>query len=190
MTLKSQSGDGTSCVYRDPEGAEVDLQLVKLGGTDPQNVLAPIENALKTELPPAGASAAAPAGHGDHDRVDINLPGVHIHANENGSADVQAAGVNVNASGQGAANVLARGVTVNANQAGAQIRVNDAGPGVRSTFLLVSDVAGPHGYKFVGYEARGPDSGPLAIAQFKGRGEDHDDLDHEVKRLLDRNVGK
>ena len=189
LKIVSQGGDGLSCVYNDSEGAVVDVSLVKLNGADPQTVLAPIEPALEAEMPASSTLTASKHVPGDHDNVDIDVPGVHIHADENGGAKVQTPGATVTASANGGAEVRGKGVNINANDAGAQIRVNDSGPGVRSIFLLVADNPGPHGYRFVGYQARGPASGPLVVVQAKGKQGDHDDLDHDVKRLLDRNVG-
>ncbi|HEV2366034.1 MAG TPA: hypothetical protein VGS12_17760 [Caulobacteraceae bacterium] len=176
LSLRSQSGDGASCSYQDDAGTSVDLRLIPLNGADPQTVLGPIETALQGELPASVVNAQA-AGGGDH--VDINLPGVHIHAGDNGAQVTTPT-----------PNDHDKGVVVNANDNGAQVRVQKGGPGVHSEFLLVSDTPGPNGYKFVGYEARGPASGPIAVAEIKGKDEDREDLQHQVDKLLDRNVGR
>ena len=201
LNLKSQTGDGKSCDYADSAGAQVNLQLISLASSDSGAALAPLEADLKSELPggPINAASAA-AGPAAKDRVDIDLPGVHIHANGDAGATVDAAGVKVNANDAGA-HVEAHeanssksdggpaGVTINAGDNGAEIRVNEPGAGVRSSFLLASDSPGPHGYKFVGYEARGPRGGPLVVASVKAKDEDHDDLRHDMRALLHRNVG-
>lgn len=201
LTLKSQMGDGTACTYADLAGAVVDLRLFTLTSGNAMAVLQPLETELKSELPggPGGAVAGA-AGAGDKDRVDIDLPGVHIHANGDHGADVDAGGVKVKANEAGAhveahagegskSDAGPAGVTINAGDNGAEIRVNEPGAGYRSSFLLASDNAGPHGYKFVGYEARGPQGGPIVVASVKAKDEDHDDLRHAMRALLRRNVG-
>ncbi len=190
LTVKSIAGDGASCAYGDAHGDEVAVSLVRLNGADPQTVLKPIETLLETEMPAASSKAASSHTPTEHDNVDIDVPGVHIHASQNGDAKVQAPGATVTASANGDAEVNTKGVSINANESGAQVRVNESGPGTRSFFLLKADSPGPHGYKVVGYDASGPDSGPIVIAQFKGKGGgDFDDLQDDVKRLVKRNTG-
>ena len=130
----------------------------------------------------------------DKDRVDIDLPGVHIHAGGHG-ADVDVAGrVHVNANETGA-HVSAGGghddrgnVVVDANEGGAEIRVADQGPDVRQMLILASKTPGPHSYLMVGYDARGPRSGPLAVATVKAVKDDRDNLYRDVNDLLNRNL--
>ncbi|MGH6985717.1 MAG: hypothetical protein ACRED9_02605 [Caulobacteraceae bacterium] len=186
LNLKSSSADGSACSYVDGAGSSVAFSLVKLNGADAASVLAPLEATLKSELPEPAPRPSSSPGNG---QTEINLPGIHIQAGDNGAANVAVGGVKVDASDNGDAQIAARGVHINANDAGAEIRVNEAGSGVRSTFLLVSDKPGPGGLKCVGYEARGPSSGPLVVAQMQCRGEDHGDLDRAIKQILKKNVG-
>jgi hypothetical protein len=205
LTRTAASSDGKSCAYTADGGAQVGLQLVAIDPADPKAALAPIEAQLKTEIPnagaPAAAGAAAATGGSDKDRVDIDLPGIHIHAN--GSGDTGNAGVRINAGDHGAHvqvgdQTVARGggeamgskgVSINAGDNGAEIRVNEPGSGLRYSFILASDTAGPNGYKFVGYETRGPASGPLVVAAIRAKSDEHEDLYHDVHKLLARNVG-
>ncbi len=190
LKIIRQAGDGSSCVYTDAQGSEVDVSLIKLAGASAQSLLTPIETALQTEVPDATLTATKhlPSGN-DDDNVNIDVPGVHIHANENGDANVQTPGATVTASSNGNAVVRAQGVSVEANDSRTRIRIDDSGPGVRSKFLLVANNPGPHGYRFVGYIARGPAGGPLVVAQVKGRTDDRDMLDHDVSRLVEHNLG-
>ena len=200
LTRKSAATDGKSCLYADDAGAEVTLQLIGLDATDPKTALAPLETQLRAELPQTANVAGQKAT--DDDKVDIDLPGIHIHADGKDNANVNVGGVSVNAHdhadradksavvtvghpGSGAA-----GVTVNARDSGAEIRVDEPGTGVRRTVILVSDTPGPNGYKLAGYEARGPSDGPLAVASVKAKSEEHDDLYHDMGKLLERNVGR
>jgi hypothetical protein len=203
LTRKNVASDGKSCVYRDDDGDEVTLQLVDISGGDVKTALAPIEAQLKSEMPAAtGAKAGANAANGtDNDRVDIDLPGIHIHANghdhgDNDHATVQINGVGTDRSmtvtdknGPVAASATKPGVAIDAGDNGAQISVNEPGSGVRQSFILASDSPGPNGYKMVGYEARGPSGGPIVVASMKVKSDDHDSLNHDVRRLLKRNVG-
>ena len=180
LKRKSAAADGKSCLYADDDGAQVTLQLIGLAGQDPKTALAPLEAQLKTELPMSGASTS------ENDKVDIDLPGIHIHAN--GDDHDGAAGKT-----HGSASVETKtpggGVSLNANDNGAEIHVSEPGAGVRLTYILASDTAGPNGYKLAGYEARGPLGGPLAVASVKGKDKEHDDLFHDLGDLLRHNVG-
>ena len=204
LNRKSVAADGKSCVYGTDAGDQVTLRLVSLDGKDASTVLEPIEAELKGELPAAVETANSPAppsppGAPDKDRVDIDLPGIHIHGNSGGHTNVDTAGVHVEANdgaGHTGDHAVVRiggggvgGVTVNANDQGAQIRVHENGPGVRATYILASDTPGPHGYRAAGYEARGPAGGPIVVATIYAKSDDHDDIQRDVRDLLRRNVG-
>lgn len=203
LNRKSAAADGKTCIYATDAGDQVTLQLISLDGKDPRQVLGPIETGLKAELPTAMAGAPSPPtrpGGSDKQRVDIDLPGIHIHGTENGNTNVDTPGVHVDAhdgaghSGDHATVQIGGGalggVTVNANDGGAQIRVAEKGAGVRSTYILAGGAPGPHGYKAAGYEARGPLGGPIVVATMLAKSDDHDDIHHDVRDLLTRNVGK
>jgi hypothetical protein len=81
-------------------------------------------------------------------------------------------------------------IDIHANDDGAQIRQRKRGDGVRATLILASDKA-TSGYRVVGYEARGPKGGPLAVAIVKAHGRDGSDHDifEDMKTLVRHNVG-
>jgi hypothetical protein len=208
LSLKNAAPDGRSCLYSGPDGAQVTLQLIDLQGGDIQGALAPLTADLRSELPAVQNKTAG----GEKDNVDIDLPGIHIHAHDHGSsksavamgsgaaapsaaASGSNASVTVNGESDDAANIHIgggdKGVVIDAGDNGAEIHISKGGGGANQIFILASDTAGPHGYKFVSYEARGPQAGPLAVVSVKSPGErdDNDDLRHEMGRLLQRNVG-
>ncbi|HEY5107057.1 MAG TPA: hypothetical protein VII73_09855 [Caulobacteraceae bacterium] len=213
LTRTNLAADGASCTYVGDDGAQVQLSLVAVANGDARAALAPIEAELRAEVAPRadGPGAAAPIppvpptpgaakGSSDTDRVDIDLPGIHIHANGH---DSSAAGVNINAGDHGshvtvnrsgpasdsAAGTSDKGVTIDAGDSGAEIRINERGSGLRSRFILASNTAGPHGYRMAGYEARGPMGGPLVVATMLAKSDQHEELDHDVHGLLRLNVG-
>ena len=175
LTLKSMASDGQSCLYGADDGSQLALQIVKYVG-DPQAALAPLEASLKAELPPETLSTAAVSS--DKNAVEINLPGIHIHANDKDKSG--AANVQIGGGGLG-------GVTVNAHDNSAQVSVDARGAGIRRAFVLTTDHPGPHGYKVVGYEAAGPSGGPLVVVSAMSK--DDDSLHDEMRALLRRNVG-
>ena len=182
LTRKSAAADGKSCVYEDEHSGLIAVQLISLSGTELEKVLAPIEADLRTEIP---APSKAAAGAGDKDKVDIDLPGIHIHAGDNDHASVTINGGGDHSDGQHQHS----GVSVQANDGGAEVHVDESHDGVRRDFILTSDKAGPHGYRIAGYEARGPTSGPVVVAIVKSKANDGDELRHDVRRLIERNVG-
>ncbi|MBC7668582.1 MAG: hypothetical protein H7236_09065 [Gemmatimonadaceae bacterium] len=139
--------------------------------------------------------------------ADIKIGGLTINAND-GSAEVKVAkNVTIRDGdttrkiservGNGGSTVNVNTTTddegevdVHANQDGAQIRQRKRGDGVRATLILASDKA-TSGYRVVGYEARGPKGGPLAVAVVKARGRDGSDHDvfEDMKTLVRHNVG-
>ncbi|HEY2178365.1 MAG TPA: hypothetical protein VGH15_07270, partial [Caulobacteraceae bacterium] len=136
----------------------------------------------------------------DEGRVDIDLPGIHIHAagkdNEHGGGQVRI-GRDVTINGGGATNTTSTadedrpsgGVNIEAHDNGAEIRVDETRGGMRRVFFLASDTPGPSGYKVAGYEARGPKAGPLVVASMLSKSDDHDELRHDAARLIRLNVG-
>jgi hypothetical protein len=206
LKLQSKAADGKSCVYATGAGDQVTLQLVTLNDGDAKAALSPLETQLQAELPPAPPTGASNGGSkdwgggDDKDRVDLDLPGLHIHSRGDGHADVDTAGVHVSAQdgprggGDGEAHVAVAdgshgGVKVDAHDGRAQIRVTDKGDGVRLAYLLESDKPGPNGFRLAGYEARGPSDGPIVVAKILAKSHDGDELRHSVRRLLDDNVG-
>jgi hypothetical protein len=143
-----------------------------------------------------------------HDKgADIKIGGLTINAND-GSAEVKVSkNVTIREgdsekrmserAGDGHSNVSVKSsdddegdIDIHANEGGAQIRQRKRGDGVRATLILASDKA-TSGYRVVGYEARGPKGGPLAVATVKAKGRDGSDHDvfEDMKTLVRHNVG-
>lgn len=143
-----------------------------------------------------------------HDKgADIKIGGLSINANDDG-AEVRVAknvtvrdgdkvkhvtertsGGNSNVSVK-ASNDEEGDTEIHATDDGAQIRQRKGGDGVRATLILASDKA-TSGYRVVGYEARGPKGGPLAVAVVRAKGRDGSDHDifEDMKTLVRHNVG-
>lgn len=194
---KSVSPDGKSCSYTGPEGSEVQLKLVNFAG-DADAALDPIEAEMKSLLPPtppAPPSSSAPAsdawagppGH-EHDDVNINLPGISIHADDK-NANVHVGGVHIDADDRNNSVKINGGpnrhgqFTVNANDNGAVIRTRGFGANIEQSLLMVSKSPGPQGWRTVAYEAVGPKSGPLVVANFQSKEDNRDSGFEEVKAL-------
>jgi hypothetical protein len=200
----SMAADGFSCAYAGDE-AEVLLRLVPLNGGDAEAALAPIETDLKSLMPTVRPTADVKSADGHKaNRTSIHLPGIRIDASDDG-ADIKIGHLTIN-SDDGAAEVkIDKNVTVNADEGegegeggvnirasdeGAEIRHSKRGDSIRSTLILASDKA-PSGYRVVGYEARGPKGGPIAVATVKAKNRDEGDHDifKDMKALVRHNVG-
>lgn len=122
----------------------------------------------------------------DHGTTRVNLPGIHIVANDDDdTAHVKVGPITVNAGGDGA--------TIRIGPRAVRLRGEAFNPerrGMRATFIYTgSDL--PDGYRYVGYEAGGPKAGPITVATVKSKtkGPDGGDLYPDVKRLVRRNGG-
>jgi hypothetical protein len=211
----SVAADGLSCAYAGAE-AEVLLRLVALNGGDAEDALAPIETELKALMPALKPANEPLVGEKpERNKTSIHLPGLRIDASDDG-ADIKIGHITINSNEGGASevkidkNVTVRGddrketvsitanddedgdgaVNIRASDDGAEIRHSKGGDSIRSTLILASDKA-PSGYRVVGYEARGPKGGPLAVATSKANNRDSGDHDvfKDMKALVRHNVG-
>ncbi|MBL8553445.1 MAG: hypothetical protein JNL41_04140 [Phenylobacterium sp.] len=115
----------------------------------------------------------------------VNLPGIHIVANESDdTAKVQVGPIRIDAGGDGATVRMRRDVRLRGEQ------LNPDKRGVRATFVYTGEDL-PDGYRYVGYEAGGPKRGPITVAVVKSKSERHDgdDVYDDVKRLVRKNGG-
>ncbi|WP_165187681.1 hypothetical protein [Caulobacter soli] len=211
LTRVSAAADGQACLYAG-QNAEVTLSLVALNGGDAEAALAPIETNLKTLMPAMKAPPppTPPGGKARGESAKISLPGVKIDAHDKG-ADIRIGGLTINANDGSAEVKVAKNVTqrgdnstvsvkssndedgdvdIHATNDGAQVRQRRGGDGVRATLILASDKS-TSGYRVVGYEARGPKGGPLAVAVVKAKGRNGSDHDifEDMKTLVRHNVG-
>jgi hypothetical protein len=119
--------------------------------------------------------------HGDHAHID--LPGIHINADDDtSSANIKISGVNIDAGDNG--------VTIRNDR---EVRLRGEAfsrekHGFRATFILARDDL-KDGWRAVGYEAAGPKTGPITVAVFKAHEGAHHEVSDDIKRLVRRNGG-
>ena len=201
----SAAPDGRTCTY-EGEGAEVRLQLVALNGRTPAEVLAPYETELRALMPaltPAAERApmadigagTATVVHSDDEKAHVRMPGLSIDT-EGDRAQVRIGGaLTIDADDRsGVVKIRSQegdgGLTVDADETGAEIRTtSDEGGDLRSSFILASEAPSPTGLRLVGYEARGPQAGPVLVATIRARGEDNDKPMDAMKDLVRKTVG-
>ena len=131
----------------------------------------------------------------------VDMPGLHVDADDKtDSAHVSLPGVHIDAQGEGAA-IRVGPIHIDTDnnkavlKAVSDVRLRGEGfsrsqRGLQAMFVYAGDNLGG-GYKYVGYEAAGPKSGPLTVAIVKSRKEGgfHGDVYGDVKRLVRRNGG-
>lgn len=119
------------------------------------------------------------------DQVDahIHLPGVHVDTSSD-QATVRVGPINIDTNGEHVNIKSMQDVRLRGEGFSAHKR------GIQAMFLFAADQLND-GYKFVGYEAAGPRTGPLTVAIVKSKAEDgfHGDILGDIKRLVRRNAG-
>ena len=131
------------------------------------------------------AKDARDAARDDDDigaNTHIDLPGIHINADEGGKADVNVGPIHVNAGENGAVVQFARDVRLRGEALSPEKR------GFRATYIVAKDNL-KDGWRAVGYEAGGPKVGPITVAVVKSKNGDRHDIFDDVKRLVRRNSG-
>lgn len=126
------------------------------------------------------------------DRADVRLPGISVKA-EGDKADVRVGPITIKADdASGNVNIDANDteMSVRSQDNAAEIRTRHKGAGTRATYILADEDASPQGWRMVGYEARGPEGGPLVIAVVRSK-ERHseDEVFDPAKALVRRNAG-
>lgn len=190
------------------------------GDQTPRSALAAIEAELAGLMPETLARAragepetpAAPASDGvgaggervdvrlpgltvrtEGDRAVVRLPGITIDADE-GSSRVHIAGVRIEDSNGGEnVRVAGRGedsVSITARDDAAEIRTTRGEGAVRATYILVDERPSSAGWRLVGYEARGPEAGPLVVAVVLSKSRREDEVFAAAKDLVAHNVGR
>jgi hypothetical protein len=126
-------------------------------------------------------------GHGVTEGSDgtthVNLPGIHITANDkDDTANVQVGPLHIDAGGDAATIRMRQDVRLRGEP------LNPERRGFRAMWLYKGDDL-PDGLKFVGYEAGGPKTGPITVAVVKSKEHADDDIYGDVKRLVRKNGG-
>lgn len=209
--------NGRRCTYTGPRGTEINLHLVSTEEREFPAILQDFETRLQARMPEAVAaiaehrrqtSATAEArtdasanssaststkSGADDQKAQVRLPGIRINA-DGDNASVRIGGLHIDANDGGAdinINGSGESVSIQAADRAAEVRSRQTGEALRATWTLTSeDASATSGLRRVGYEARGPLSGPIVVATFQARSDSDDDsLDRDVHDLVVLNVG-
>lgn len=210
--------EGTVCTYVGPRGAEVSLHLIVLDGEPVDDVLKMFEDRLTRAMPAAAqaiangreedsraeaeaARAEAEAHRGDAeaaradaaaDRAQVRMPGISVDA-QGDKADVRIGPITIRADDHDAnVNISGDGKTVDiqAHDDGAEIRTREGGGAIRATWLLSDGRPSDEGWRSVGYQARGPEGGPIVLATVRTKDRDGDRIFDAAEDLVRLNVGE
>lgn len=121
----------------------------------------------------------------DGERARVDLPGIHIDADDQ-DAKIQIGSIKIDTDEDQATVRWIRDVRLKGEQ------LSRSKNGLRATFLYTGDGL-PDGYRYVGYDAGGPKSGPLAVAVIRAKskpnGADRQAVSDDVQKLVRRNGG-
>lgn len=125
------------------------------------------------------------------DSTTIRLPGISVDS-DGASSNVRVGGLRIDAderSGDVDIRSADDSVRVRASDDAAEIRTRASGGGVRATYILVDEEPSQVGWRLVGYEARGPEGGPLVVAVVRSKDRREDEVFDAAKDLVRLNVG-
>jgi hypothetical protein len=161
-------------------------------------------DAIRDEGDRVRAGASASSG----DRASVRMPGLSVEANGD-RADVRLPGLTIDAEGD-TANVRFGNFSIHADDASqsvdvssddesvsvqarddsAEIRTRAPGDTVRTTYILTDNRPAEAGWRLVGFEARGPEGGPIVVATVRAKDRDSDGVFDSAKDLVTLNVGE
>ena len=170
-------------------------------------------DAARVEADAARAQADSARASNTNKNVNVQAPGMNINT-EGDRAQVRMPGISIDADGD-KANVRIGGFTIRADDSrsdstasvsrpssstqdavsiqahddSAEIRTRAPGEATRQTYLLTDNRPSPAGWRLVGYEARGPQGGPIVIATVRAKERNSDGVFDDAKDLVTLNVG-
>jgi hypothetical protein len=192
-TAADMSRSSADSARADAASARADAEAAK---ADAEAAGADAKAAADATPDSAHVSAPGLKVDAEGDRASVHMPGLHVEA-DGDNADVRIGGFTIRAN-EGNASVnghLTTGdntdtVSVKTRDDAAQIRTRAPGEAVRQTYLLTDNRASPAGWRMVGYEARGPRTGPIVVATVRSRERNADGVFDDAKELVALNVGE
>lgn len=162
------------------EAARAEAQAVQAG-----------VQAAKADAEAARAEASAGQSKSVGDTAHVRLPGLSVDA-QGDKANVRIGPIHIRADDSDAnVNINADGETVNiqAHDDGAEIRTRESGDATRATWMLTDGRRTQDGWRSVGYQARGPEGGPIVLVTVRTRERNHDRVFDAAGDLISLNVG-
>lgn len=184
-------GDRAEADRAQAEADRIAQRLAELGRERPRTAGDAAPDRAKDDSERVNVSIPGMRVRTEGDNADISMPFIRVRA-EGDKADVRVGPISIKADdSSGNVNVSDDDteMSVRADDDAAEIRTRRRGPGVRASYILVDEHASGGAWRLVGYEARGPDGGPLVIAVVKAKDRREDDVFDAAKDLVKRNAG-
>ena len=193
QTAADISRSSADAARADANAARADAQAAR---ADAEAAGADASAAADADADSAHVSAPGLKVDAEGDRASVHMPGLHVEA-DGDNADVRIGGFTISAN-EGNASLnghLTTGdntdtISVKTRDDAAQIRTRAPGEAIRQTYLLTDNRASPAGWRMVGYEARGPRTGPIVVATVRSRERSADGVFDDAKELVALNVGE
>jgi hypothetical protein len=124
--------------------------------------------------------------------ASVRIPGMAVDTNGD-KARVRIGGFSIDASEGSQAVAISssdESVSIQAHDDAAEIRTRAPGSSTRVTYILTDNSASEAGWRLVGYEARGPQGGPIVVATVRAKDRNNDGVFDDAKDLVSLNVGE
>lgn len=182
--LRASADAGEARIAADTAAATADAARTE---ADAARVAADSASGGQAKVTAPGVSVEA-----QDDRAVVRLPGMSVDA-DGDKASVRFGGFSINADNATETVAISsrdESVSVQAHDDAAEIRTRAPGEAIRTTYLLTDSRPADQGWRFVGYEARGPVGGPIVIATVHAKDRDSDSVFDAAKALVTLNVGE
>ena len=124
--------------------------------------------------------------------ADVKLPGINIESHGDRSS-VRIGGINIQSNdGTGTVNIRSGEdrVSIQSHADSTEVRTSTGGDSTRITWILTDPEASEAGWRLVGFEARGPQGGPVVIATIRSRDKERGRVFADARDLVTLNVGR
>lgn len=123
------------------------------------------------------------------DDASVRLPGLRIETRGD-NASVRIGGINIQSKDGSGTRTETSSVSVDTSGPSTRVRARAPGAATRMTFFIADDQAANGGWRRVGFEARGPEGGPIVVATTRSKDRNNDDVFDAAKALVTLNVGE
>ena len=123
------------------------------------------------------------------DDASVRLPGLRIETRGD-NASVRIGGINIQSRDGSGTRTETSNVSVDTSGHSTRVRTIAPGAATRMTFFIADDQPSASGWRRVGFEARGPEGGPIVVATIRSKDRRNDDVFDAAKALVTLNVGQ
>ena len=122
------------------------------------------------------------------DDASVRLPGLRIET-QGDNASIRIGGINIQSKDGGGVRTETSNVSIDTNGQSTRVSSRSPGTATRATFVIADDKPSNAGWRRVGFEARGPEGGPIVVATVRTKDQRNDEVFNAAKDLVSLNVG-